>query len=1459
MFFSILFQAVSEENDQLRSEVRQLRQDLNQPVETEDAVFTEHSEFLLSSPSHFDSSFISEFISPDQEWSCSNSACQKLYQNFRDLSDRAENIGFEAPGSGRSNISTSGSTFLTEDRNVEQGFKPEMLILSSGDDRSLEQGSFSLESGTSEVLRREIVDGGKDVSYVSSDKPACTQGFQPENVEEIYESKQEGEYLLENGNMDHKFNPENHGFNTDEHGFNPDEHGFNPEEEESFKEIRDKDLQASRLSLNLDSGWESHLVQRSFSEDPPPQFSPEVGKLKVYPASAPIGQQPNEGFIPSEAQQDQDDSDDSMDERIPVEKLLRIKESELQLLKNKIEEMMEEKSELTERCLALNTQVENELLLRQGLEQELNSLVVDLSSTGPEARSNQEEGNPGEENREESERMCPSSSREDLENRMKSLGHLYEKEKQQREELELELSTEKLYRKELEEELKSHREDCSPPLSAGLQLPGRHSSGRHLTRRQFSYEAEDVGQRSGDTRSVLSLFCSEHYKEMASKVNQLQFQNDFLSEKIRIVESLNNGERKSLAERIRKLESELNELRQGSVFVEEDEEIVVEDVTVKSSSGPDFLMEDRVQQSMKQGADGGGEEGKVDDVKVEKRQKEEDEEVTEGQKKEMEDNLLRELLEHCQRDVEILRKDNLSLQLEMAEKNDFLENVEKKTKELVTQLKSAQSECQENQQKLEKIRRHCQENEEALKEKSEELAILKDRVSEEKDRKKVLYNKQQKMREGDMRYADCECQTESSRDSFVKKGGRSVDSLERGKQNSPDQADMKYRQTEENEVSSTDRQRNEQIRAQVRHAETQAGLVSVATENKGAQTESAELNDGVLQKELDSVRGRLQEKEQLLNRLEQELDSMRSKMEEKEECIKRLEQELDSVRSKVEEKEEFIKRLEEELDQDNSSGGNEDEDFEEYRERMDRALKEKETYIRKLEEHLLGRQTPERNLKSLPQKPRVDAAQVGEIVGHQPKTEAEDHHQVADLPLKEDQKEVDIQGRINPLLPWHSPLDDESEPSNYSARSTSHLETSASIPEAVPACTRPFSPSLSVSSRSSASTFSVGSWDPGAERIVSGLGPEDDGHKALEQKHFELIDEISLLRKDLKETKSIYTQENALLQEALDREKWMSGNLRSKLGMSNTVVNFDLSAELVSLRQKVSVLQETNKMLQAENDRWMQRLQEQERLVLELKGRLNTNEGSTDRDEVFSQQVALLQQHRQELIDRLKERELDNSKLSSQLGDHMILEENLRREKDLLKVKLSERESIENELHEKKMELQRQIGYQRKLEDIIYHKNLIEKELMKQKRLLEMDFIEIESKLQEKEELLEIQRNQLLRELKMKDQILALGSEGGSEVTGSRVQSPSLSEASSNPGSRSLSVDLGPSRSSRRESGRMGVMLSEAERDHLLAVDLLKDKLRTGSHQNLRLGEAKHIEPRTTAPSHPDNTGATKQ
>jgi hypothetical protein len=59
-----------------------------------------------------------------------------------------------------------------------------------------------------------------------------------------------------------------------------------------------------------------------------------------------------------------------------------------------------------------------------------------------------------------------------------------------------------------------------------------------------------------------------------------------------------------------------------------------------------------------------------------------------------------------------------------------------------------------------------------------------------------------------------------------------------------------------------------------------------------------------------------------------------------------------------------------------------------------------------------------------------------------------------------------------------------------------------------------------------------------SEKIRSGLGSEGDEHLALDMKHFAIVEEISKLRQDLRETKSVYTQENALLREALDREKW---------------------------------------------------------------------------------------------------------------------------------------------------------------------------------------------------------------------------------------------------------------------------------------------------------------------------------
>lgn len=53
------------------------------------------------------------------------------------------------------------------------------------------------------------------------------------------------------------------------------------------------------------------------------------------------------------------------------------------------------------------------------------------------------------------------------------------------------------------------------------------------------------------------------------------------------------------------------------------------------------------------------------------------------------------------------------------------------------------------------------------------------------------------------------------------------------------------------------------------------------------------------------------------------------------------------------------------------------------------------------------------------------------------------------------------------------------------------------------------------------------------------------------------------------------------------------------------------------------------------------------------------------------------------------------------------------------------------------------------------------------------------------------------------------------------------------------SVDLNISRLSEREAGRVGVMLTDAEKQHLSAIEFLKGKLKSGSDQNLHKRESK--------------------
>lgn len=306
------------------------------------------------------------------------------------------------------------------------------------------------------------------------------------------------------------------------------------------------------------------------------------------------------------------------------------------------------------------------------------------------------------------------------------------------------------------------------------------------------------------------------------------------------------------------------------------------------------------------------------------------------------------------------------------------------------------------------------------------------------------------------------------------------------------------------------------------------------------------------------------------------------------------------------EKEDYIKRLEDELDQMEISGDVEDsgdfQEFQEYRDRTERVFKEKESYIRKLEEYLLGREIFERNLKVLQEKLCVEEVSKVEVGGESVEglyiyIETDEIYKNLSDEIAD---KVDVKVTIDFFLLWYSLLDDLFESFNYSVRSAFYLEILISVFEVIFELRDLFFSGLFVCSIGF--TFSGGSWDQGLERIVSGLGFEEDGYKVFEYKYFEFIDEIFNFRKDFKEIKFIYIQENVLLQEVLDRERWMFGSFRFKFGMFNIVVNFDFSVEIVFLRQKVSVLQETNKMLQIENDRWMKRIQEQERLVMEFKG-----------------------------------------------------------------------------------------------------------------------------------------------------------------------------------------------------------------------------------------------------------------
>lgn len=347
----------------------------------------------------------------------------------------------------------------------------------------------------------------------------------------------------------------------------------------------------------------------------------------------------------------------------------------------------------------------------------------------------------------------------------------------------------------------------------------------------------------------------------------------------------------------------------------------------------------------------------------------------------------------------------------------------------------------------------------------------------------------------------------------------------------------------------------------------------------------------------------------------------------------------------------------------------------------------------------------------------------------------------------------------------------------------------------------------------------------GSERIRSGLKAEEDGHLALELKQFELVAEITKLRRDFRDTKAVYSKETSLLSEALAKEK-VSNELRSMSDLTfEHNVGSNLSHDVLKLRKEVARLKEENRLLNLDCDRWIDRLKEQEQIVSDLKERIGRNtSGYGEIEEVFGRQLALLQRQREELIDKLKDRVRENSSLSESLGEKGILEETLRKEKDMLIAKLEEKEMVGDELHDKKLLLEKQELRQKELEDVVYRKDMNEIGLMKQKRILEEELREIESRFKDKEEHLDFEKNKLLDELRKKRTSANRSSLSESDEAASSVCSKISAFSDRNMCIGRLEV-VQSAAFSEKDISRLEVMLQEVEKQHSVAVNVLRDQL----------------------------------
>lgn len=275
---------------------------------------------------------------------------------------------------------------------------------------------------------------------------------------------------------------------------------------------------------------------------------------------------------------------------------------------------------------------------------------------------------------------------------------------------------------------------------------------------------------------------------------------------------------------------------------------------------------------------------------------------------------------------------------------------------------------------------------------------------------------------------------------------------------------------------------------------------------------------------------------------------------------------------------------------------------------------------------------------------------------------------------------------------------------------------------------------------------------------------------ALEQQpkesedHSETIEdmqvEVETLKKQLNDNQELFERENKLLQEALQEERDTTARLLNE-GESPTSRD-SLLQEIIDLKQRlahkdqteheivteknlqIGVLQETNAKLQQDN-------QDLHTKISDLEKRMQASEAiSQEVQDTFGRQFMELKTEQSSLKEQL-EKQKNSSSEGQTLDEQALREEALRCAKDMLLQKLEEKEAVEQQMLDEKMELQRQLGEQQSLEELLHEKDRLEQELARQKRTLQAEVKELEQKLQDQARKLHNEKSNMEAELQQKD------------------------------------------------------------------------------------------------------------